>query len=633
MRGDGAASGRQKSIGLAVSRRYACKCSDFRIICKGSMASLDSVSIAILLGAVLVMAGILSSLLALRFGAPLLLVFLFIGVLAGDAGPGQIDFNDVRTTYLVGSVALALILFDGGLRTRFSSIRTVLAPSMVLATLGVLLTAMLTAPVARYALGLNWTEALLVGAVVASTDAAAVFLLVHAQGLRLRPRVGATLEAESGTNDPFAVFLTLMLVELISIGESSAAHVALELIREAVLGTVVGVIGGRLVVLALNRVALPQGLHAPFVTTAALVIFGGAQIVHGSGFLAVYLAGIIIGNRPTRAHNSVVTFLDAATWLAQIVMFVLLGLLVSPQRLVGSIGSAVVVAFVLMLVARPVAVFLCLAPFNFNWREKTFIAWTGLRGAVAIFLASIPMLVGLSKAYLYFDIAFVVVIISLLLQGWTLAAAARRLHVALPRSDRGPRRIELDLPGQLEQQLVGYSVRPKSLYLRRSLIPSWSKPTLVIRDEKILSPAEAEPIAAGDYIYLLAPPEKAEALDRFFVDMAPSTAPDPHLLGDFTVSGEHTLGELAEVYGVAVDEEQARLTLADYFDIHLDRAPKEGAELALDPIVLVARSIGGGRVNVVGLRLPEDEEEAVPETRMAKFKRKLKRMWASVAGI
>jgi len=249
------------------------------------MASLDSVSIAILLGAVLVMTGILSSLLALRFGAPLLLVFLFIGMLAGDSGPGQVRFDDVRTTYLVGSVALALILFDGGLRTRFQSIRAVLAPSMVLATIGVLLTALITAPVAKYALDLNWTEALLVGAVVASTDAAAVFLLVHAQGLRLRPRVGATLEVESGTNDPFAVFLTLMLVELISIGESSTLHVALEFGREAVLGAIVGVIGGRLVVLALNRVALPQGLHAPFVATAALVVFGGAQIAHASGFL------------------------------------------------------------------------------------------------------------------------------------------------------------------------------------------------------------------------------------------------------------------------------------------------------------------------------------------------------------
>src|SRR5213078_3916207 len=278
------------------------------------------------------------------------------------------------------------------------------------------------------------------------------------------------------------------------------------------------------------------------------------------------------------------------------------------HRLMSSVIPAVIVAFALMLVARPLAVFLCLAPFKFNWREKTFIAWTGLRGAVAIFLASIPMLVGLSKAYLYFDVAFVVVIISLLLQGWTLAVAARRLHVALPRSDRGPRRIELDLPGQLEQQLVGYSVRSKSLYLRRGLVPSWSKPTLVIRDQKILSPAEAEPIAAGDYVYLLAPPEKAEALDRFFVDMLPSTAPDPHLLGDFMVSGEHTLGDLATIYGVTVEADQSKLTLADYFDIHLDHAPKEGAELVLDPIVLVARSISGGRVNVVGLRLPEEAE-------------------------
>jgi potassium/hydrogen antiporter len=595
------------------------------------MASLDSVSLAILLGAVLVMAGILSSLLALRFGAPLLLVFLLIGMLAGDSGPGQLRFDDVRSTYLVGSVALALILFDGGLKTRFQSIRAVLAPSTVLATAGVLLTALVTAPFAKYVLDLNWTESLLVGAVVASTDAAAVFLLVHAQGLRLRPRVGATLEAESGTNDPFAVFLTLMLVEFISLGQGSFGHIALEFVREAGLGAVVGVVGGRLVVVALNRVALPQGLHAPFVATAALVIFGAAQIAHGSGFLAVYLAGIIIGNRPTRAHNSVVTFLDAATWLAQIVMFVMLGLLVSPQRLVSSIVPALLVALVLMLLARPLAVFLCLAPFRFNWREKLFIAWTGLRGAVAIFLASIPMLVGLSKAYLYFDVAFVVVFISLLLQGWTLAPAARLLHVALPRADRGPRRVELDLPGQLEQQLVGYPVRSKSLYFRRGLIPSWSKPTLVIRDERILSPAEADPIAAGDYIYLLAPPEKAESLDRFFVDMAPSSAPDPHLLGDFTVSGEHTLGELAQIYGVTVGEDQTRLTLSDYFDIHLDYAPKEGAELVLDPIVLVARSISGGRVNVIGLRLPEDEEVAMPLTRLQRFRRKLAEICSQVA--
>jgi cell volume regulation protein A len=205
--------------------------------------------------------------------------------------------------------------------------------------------------------------------------------------------------------------------------------------------------------------------------------------------------------------------------------------------------------------------------------------------------------------------------------------------VALPRVDRAPRRVELDLPGQLEQQLVGYPVRPKSLYFRRGLLPSWSKPTLVIRDERILSPVEADPVEPGDYVYLLAPPEKAEALDRFFVDMAPSSAPDPHLLGDFMVSGEHTLAELAEIYGVKVDEHPATLTLSDYFDIHLDNAPKEGAELGLDSIVLVARSLGGGRVNVVGLRLPEDEDEVVPQTRTQRLRRKLADVWSQVAGV
>lgn len=599
------------------------------------MASLDSVSIAVLLGSVLVMAGILSSLLALRFGAPLLLVFLLIGIAAGESGPGGLRFDDVRTTYLVGSLALALILFDGGLKTRFQTIRTVLAPSVVLATVGVLLTALITAPVAKYGLGIGWAEALLVGAVVASTDAAAVFLLVHSQGLRLRPRVGATLEVESGTNDPFAIFLTLVLVELLSLGASSSAHVAAQFAREVFLGTLIGVVGGWLVVFVLNRLSLPQGLHAPFVATAALVIFGVAQIVHSSGFLAVYLAGMVIGNRPTRAHNSVVTFLDAATWLAQIVMFVLLGLLVAPERTLASALPAVGVALVLMLVARPVAVFLCLQPFRFNWREKIFISWVGLRGAVAIFLASIPMLVGLPNAHVYFDVAFIVVLISLLFQGWTLAPAARRLHVALPRgAERGPRRVELDLPGQLEQQLVGYPVRSNSLFLKRGLIPSWSKPTLVIRDEKILSPAEAAPVVKGDYIYLLAPPEKAESLDRFFVDMPVVPAPDPRLLGDFMLSGDATLGDVAAVYGAAVDPAEAHLTLADYFDVHLDHAPRIGATLPLDSIVLVARHIGGTRVNVVGLRLPDDEEAAPapPPTRAVVARRRLASAWSWLLG-
>ena len=591
------------------------------------MESLDAVSFGILLGALLVLAGILSSVVAMRFGAPLLLVFLAIGILAGEAGFGRIKFNDVRTTYVVGSIALALILFDGGLRTRFATFRSVLWPSATLATVGVILTAALTAPVAKFALDTSWVEALLIGSVVASTDAAAVFFLLHARGLRLRPRVAATIEVESGSNDPFAVLLTILLVEFLSAGDRSWQHVVAVLAEQAIPGAAIGLLGGRAIVFVLNRFGLAQGLHAPFVTTSALVLFGLASAIHASGFLAVYLAGLVVGNRATRAHNAIIVFLDAATWLAQIVMFVLLGLLVVPERLIGSLLPALAVAFALMLFARPVAVFLCLAPFRFPWREKAFISWIGLRGAVGIFLASIPLLLGLPNADRTFDIAFVVVLMSLLVQGWTIGFAARRLHIALPRVDRTPRRVELDLPGQLAQEIVGYPVPANSPFLKRGLLPSWARPTLVVREQKILSPAEAEQVRAGDYIYLLAPPEKAQALDRFFVEMPPPTTPDPHLLGDFFVGGDHTLGELVAIYGLTVAPEELPTTLNDYFAHHLKRPPRQGDALTLGLIDLVVHRMVDGHITSVGLRLADDEADAPKPTLAVRFKNWIAHLW------
>ena len=574
------------------------------------MASLDTVSIAILLGSLLVLAGILSSLVALRFGAPLLLVFLLVGMLAGEGGPGGVKFDDVRTAYTVGSIALALILFDGGLRTKLATFRKVLAPSVLLATAGVLITTLLTAPVAKLVLGVGWIQALLVGAVVASTDAAAVFLLINSGGLRLRSRVRATLEVESGTNDPFAVFLVLLLVEILLAGDSSWSHIAVVLVRDIVLGCIIGIGGGRVITWVLNRVTLAQGLHAPFVAVSAVVVFAFGNAVHTSGFLAVYLAGLVVGNRQTRAHNSVIVFLDAVTWLAQIVMFVLLGLLVWPERLIGSLIGAVAVALVLMFIARPVAVFLCLTPFKYPWREKVFISWVGLRGAVGIFLASIPMLVGLPAAYMFFDVAFVVVLLSLLVQGWTVAFAARKLDISFSRNDPVPRRIELDLPGQLAREIVGYPVPANSPFLRRGLIPTWARPTLVIRKEEILTPAEAEPVQEGDYVYLLAPPEKAQALDRFFVNMPPPAKPDPALLGDFFVNGTATLGALADIYGLQVAADHTEVSLAEFFTENLGRRAKAGDIVQLGPIALLAHKVEKGHVTTVGLRLAEPEEAA-----------------------
>jgi cell volume regulation protein A len=590
------------------------------------MASLDAVSLTILLGAVMVLAGIMSSLVALRFGAPLLLVFLIIGMLAGEAGPGGIRFDDLRSTYTVGSIALALILFDGGLRTRFSTFRTVLAPAAGLATVGVLLTAAFTVPVAKATLGISWLEAFLVGAMVGSTDVAAVFFLIHARGLRLRPRVGAVLEVESGTNDPFAVFLTVVLIQILKFGDQPWSEIAVELAAQALVGAAVGIIGGRAMALVLNRLELPQGLHAPFVATAALALFGLAAAVHGSGFLAAYLAGLVVGNRRTRAHNTVIVFLDAVTWLAQIVMFVLLGLLVWPGRLQATAGPALLIAATLMLVARPLAVLICLLPFRFSWREKLFISWVGLRGAVGIFLASIPLLVGMKDAQLYFDVAFVVVLASLLIQGWTIAAAARRLHVALPRIDPAAHRVELDLPGQLTHELVGYAVETNSPYLRRGIIPSWAKPTLVVRDEQVLTAAEAGAVHHGDYIYLLAPPEKAQALDRFFVDMPPPTSPDPRLLGDFFVPADAQLGALAEIYGLTIEPEHATASLADFFAAELGHAAHVGDRLPLGTVALIAHAVHDGKVTTVGLQLAEPEPPAPRPRLLRRWRIALRRL-------
>jgi cell volume regulation protein A len=271
---------------------------------------------------------------------------------------------------------------------------------------------------------------------------------------------------------------------------------------------------------------------------------------------------------------------------------------------------ALVVAFALMLIARPIAVFLCLAPFRFSVRERLFISWVGLRGAVSVFLAAIPMLVGLPGAHFFFDVAFVVVMVSLLVQGWTIAPAAHLLHVALPRADVSAHRTELDLPGQLAQELVGYPVVAGSPYLRRGITPSWAKLTLVVRAEKVHTPEEAAPVREGDLVYFLSPPDRVQALDRFFVDRPPLPAPDESLIEDFFVPGEAALGALAEIYGLAIPPEKSATALADLFAEYFRRPPRVNDIVRLGPVALVAHTVTDGRVVMVGLQLAEPEPVA-----------------------
>lgn len=565
------------------------------------MGSVVVSNIALLVVAALVVVGTLSSLLAARFGAPILLVFLVVGVAAGEGGPGGIHFDDYWVTYMVGSAALAVILFDGGLRMRVASMRGAILPAVGLSTVGVAFTAALVALVASPLLGLGWMEGLLVGAIVASTDAAAVLFLVRAQGLHLGRRVGSVIEIESATNDPAAVFLTVLLVELLTSHMADPGLVVvLGALREMLVGAVLGLAGGYALVALLNRVDLPGGLHPVMVVGVAVLLFALTSLLHGSGFLAVYLAGLVVGNRPVRAIASITSFLDTITWLCQIVMFVMLGLLVSPEKIVQYALPALGVAAFLILVGRPAAVFACLAPFHFSLKEKLFVSWAGLRGAVSIFLATIPMLAHLPMAEVYFNVAFAVVLVSLILHGWTMGYAARRLDVALSDPDPGVRRFEIDLPGQTEMELVAYPVMAGTPVLGQVQLPPWARLVMIVRANETLTPEAAGALQAGDYGYVLAPPKRVHQLDRMFRPEETTPLDDS---AAFPFVGEVRLGDLASFYGLAVPDSELGLTIADAFADRSDDQPAPGMRIAYGHAVIEVRGVTDGRVSYVVLRL------------------------------
>jgi potassium/hydrogen antiporter len=554
-------------------------------------------------GAVLVLAGIGSSLIANRFGAPLLLVFLALGMLLGEDGPGGVKFDDVYTAYLIGSLALAVILFDGGLRTRIAHVRNALWPAGLLATAGVLVTTTLTGLAAVWLLQLDYAQGLLIGAIVASTDAAAVFFLLRANGLHLQRRVGATLEIESGSNDPFAVFLTVMLTGWIATdGDASWGQMALTLLLQFSIGTILGTLGGISIAQALNRLHLPAGLHPLLAVAGAVGLFALTNLLGGSGFLAVYLAGLVVGNRPVRAFANVLSVHDAATWLAQLVMFLVLGLLVTPSQLLPALPPALGIAAFLMLVARPVAAILCLAPFGFRKREIAFVSWVGLRGAVGIFLASIPLLAGLDHARLIFNIAFVVVLISLLVQGWTLGFAARWLGVALPRRDPPTRRIELDLPGQIEFEMVGYRVAPDCAVLRGGRLPGWARAALIVRGGHVHTAEQAGALRPDDYAYYIAPPGNVYRLDWLFAEQKEAREAEREMFGEFVLPGNIPLGALAEFYDLAIPPRHAERTADQLFAERFDGEPQIGDRLRLGPAMLVVRDLVEEKVARVGLK-------------------------------
>ena len=570
---------------------------------------MELLNLAILIGAALLLVAIVASDISSRLGAPLLLVFLLLGMLAGEDGPGGIRFDDFETSYVIGTLALAVIIFDGGLRTSRETFRVALWPAVSLATLGVVITAALFGIFASWILGLSWLEGMLLGAIVGSTDAAAVFALLRTQGAALQKRVASTLEIESGSNDPMAIFLTVALLEVLAAGKSTLeASVALSFLVQFAIGAAAGVAGGRLLVWLINRLRLITGLYPLLAAAGGILIFAAAAQLGGSGFLAIYLAGLVLGNSRLQAAQNILRVHDGLAWLSQIVMFLILGLLLTPSQLLHIALPALALAATLMLVARPLAVLTSLLPFRFPWREQVYIGWVGLRGAVPIVLALFPMMYGLENARLYFNVAFFVVLVSLLLQGWTIAPAARWLGLEAPPETEPVQRVTVDMPGHFEYEMLGFETKAGSAIAGRELgelaLPRETKLMTVIRDGVPQDLGPGLRLAPGDYVYFLAEPRALALLGKLFdPHRVPERLEEQRYFGDFVVNGDALLGDLASVYGVEVPEEQARKTLADYLSERSHGRVVVGDRAPLGNAQLVVRELRDGKVSRVGLKL------------------------------
>lgn len=573
---------------------------------------MEAGSYLILFIAILILLSVMAGLLSSRVGAPLLLVFLGLGMLAGQDGPGGIDFDDFAAAYAIGAAALAVILFDGGLRTGLATLREARWPALALSTVGVLLTAALVAPVAWITLPLEPLEALLIGAIVASTDAAAVFFLLGAGGINLVRRVRATLEAESGLNDPMAVFLTVLCIELIASGVTgvdvgAVPDFALAFTVQIIGGACAGLVGGFALTWLVNTLRLSAGLYPIMALAGALLVFSGTQVAGASGFLAVYLCGVVVGNRPHRARQLIERFQDGLAWLSQIIMFVMLGLLVTPTSLLDQLWSGLAIALALILLARPLAVVLCLLPFRMAWREQVFVSWVGLRGAVPIFLGTMPVLAGLENARLYFEIAFMVVLVSLVVQGWTIGAAARLLQLALPPGTTPPARTDIDIhtaPGRVMSIL---SVQDGSAILGQSTQTLRGAPGVevvaVLRDGHV-RPADTD-LATGDQVMVLARDDQLPVLDRL-LGAAPAEQHRRRLiavLGEFSFAPDSPLGAVADLYGIDIPARDRNATLEDWLNRRLPAPLGAGDRLRLGPVELIVRRMDGDRVLEVGMEL------------------------------
>lgn len=515
------------------------------------------INLAMLLAGVLLLLGIASSKFSARLGVPVLVLFLSLGMVAGSEGLGRIPFENYGLANSVGSVALALILFDGGLRTSLAAVQRVWRPALALSTLGVLLTSLLTGLAAAWVLNLPWLQGLLVGSIVGSTDAAAVFSVLRTSGLKLPERLTSTLEVESGSNDPMAIFLTLGLIGVISGDAASAKDLVLLFVSQFGIGTLVGLGVGRFATAAINRINLVYpGLYPLLALAFGMVAFGLAAVLGGSGFLAVYIAGIVLGSSSIVFRRGIFSFHDAIAWLGQIVLFVMLGLLSFPTRLLAVAWEGLLIAIVLILIARPLAVWTSAWPFGFRRRELTFLSWVGLKGAVPITLATFPLMAGVPQSQLIFNAVFFVVLVSAITQGWSLPLVARWLNIGRPADPTPALSVEINALRQVDGEILDYTVKSRTHVagqrLRDLALPDGVVVSLIVRGRDVVMPRGTTLLMPGDHVFVAMRMSLEPFINRLF-----EPDPEPPVLPDDLQLSFHantTLKQLCGFLGLELPE-------------------------------------------------------------------------------